>query len=323
MQAVIQTRYGAPQVLQLTSQPKPVPADNEILVRIVASSVTAADSMMRRGTPRYGRLFLGLFKPRHPVSGTGFSGVIEASGSAVSRFRIGEAVMGESVLGAGTHCEYVCVPQDEVICRKPDNLSHAEAATVCDGVVTSSNFLYRLGNVESGQRVLINGAAGSLGSAAVQLAKCAGATVVAVCGRENHDFVRSLGADEVIDYNVSDPLQGDERFDLIYDAVGKLDMRPAMDALREKGRFLSPVLSLPLLIRVLLSRLSGSRQVLFSATGLLPTAERLSLLQGVLPLLEQGRLCISITREYALSEIAQAHEYIDTGHKRGNIVVKP
>lgn len=323
MQAIIQTRYGATDVLQLTSRPQPLPADNEIRVRIVASSVTAADSMMRQGVPRYGRLFLGLFKPRHPVSGTGFSGVVESTGSAVSRFKVGEAVMGESVLGAGTHCEYVCVAQDEALAHKPDAISHAQAASVCDGAVTSFNFLHRLGNIQPGERILINGAAGSLGSAAVQLAKHAGAIVTGVCSTSNLEFVQSLGADAVIDYSVSDPLKTGERFDLIYDAVGKFDVTRALAALNDNGRFLSPVLSLPLLARMLFSRLSGNRRVLFSATGLLPAAERLAMLNALLPLLAQGQMHIHIAREYALSDIALAHEYVDTGHKRGNIVVKP
>lgn len=323
MQAIIQTRYGAANVLQLVSRPRPVPTDTEILVRVVASSVTAADSMMRQGVPRYGRLFLGLFKPRHPIPGTGFSGVVESTGAAVTRFAVGDEVMGESVLSTGSHCQYICIAEDEALIHKPTTISHAEAAPVCDGAMTSWNFLYRLGNIRAGQKVLINGAAGSLGSTAVQLAKLAGATVTGVCSSGNIDFVRSLGADDVIDYSTSDPLRKQQAFDLIFDSVGKFDLSRALSALHNGGSYLSPVLGLPLLLRMLFSRLSPRRRVLFSATGLLPVEARLAMLKSLHPLLEDGRLRIHVDRQYPLAAIADAHIHVDTGHKRGNIVVTP
>ncbi len=323
MQAIVQTRYGAPDVLHLEQRPTPVPKQDELLVRIEASPVTAADTMMRRGIPYYGRLFLGLLKPRQTITGTGFSGVIEATGSAVQQFTVGEHVMGESVLNAGTHCQYVCVAQHDVISRKPENISHAEAATLCDGPVTSFHFLHRLGEVQAGHRVLINGAAGSLGSAAVQLAKGAGATVVGVCSTKNHEFVRSLGADEVIDYHLADPLNTGDTFDLVYDTIGNFSVARALTVLRADGRFLSPVLSLSLLKSMLFSRLRGNRQVRFSATGLLPATERLEILQRVARLTAEEKLHISISGEYALSDIVAANTVVDSGHKRGNIVVRP
>lgn len=321
MQAIIQTRYGAPDVLRLESLPTPTPAPDEVRVRIIAAPVTAADSMMRQGVPRYGRLFLGLRKPRHPVSGTGFSGIVDAVGSAATMFAVGDEVMGESILGAGTHCSHVCVPQHGVLINKPAGLTHAQASAVCDGPLTAWNFLHRIGHIQPGQQVLINGAAGSLGSAAVQLAKLAGASVTGVCSTRNIALVEALGADHVIDYTLVDPLASTARYDLVFDSVGKFEPSRALNTLRNNGSYQSPVLGLPLLIRMLSSRLRGHKRVHFSATGLLPQEERLAMLIALQARLSDGQLQMHIDRQYSLADIASAHDYVDTGHKRGTVVV--
>lgn len=323
MKAAIQTAYGDASVLHLESVEKPVPADDEILVRIMASSATAADSMMRRGTPRFARLFLGLFKPRIRISGTGFSGVVETAGKNVSTFRCGEAVFGENVLGAGTNTEFVCIKADGAVVHKPDSITHAEAAPVCDGAMTVMYMLNNLGHLKKGQRVLVNGAAGSLGSAAVQLAYHKGAHVTAVCSRGNFQFVRSLGADCVIDYNESDITTKSSRYDLIFDSVGKLNFQSCKKILNSAGVFLSPALSLPLLFYVLLSKFTAgdSRKARFSATGLLPAAQRRLMLQELSSQLEAGTLKTIVSRRYPLSDIVSAHQHLDTGHKRANIVI--
>lgn len=323
MKAVIQTAYGAANVLHLQSVVQPIPDHNELLVRIEASSVTTADTMMRSGTPRYGRLFLGLFKPRIPISGTGFSGVVESVGKNVTHFRVGESVFGESVLGAGTNTEFVCVPEEGVVVRKPASISHAEAAPVCDGAMTAMYMLECMGNIKATNKVLINGAAGSLGSAAVQLAHQVGAEVTAVCSKRNFDFVRSLGADNVIDYNDTDVTAQTVMYDLIFDSVGKLNYTRSKRILNKGGSYLSPVLSLSLLFHVLMAKLKivRSRQALFSATGLLPEDTRRSILQNLSERLHAGALKTIVDRRYQLADIVSAHDYLDTGHKRANIVI--
>lgn len=323
MKAVIQTAYGKADVLQLQTIDKPIPGQNQMLVRIEASSVTTADSMMRSGTPWYGRLFLGLFKPRIPVSGTGFSGVVESVGSEVTTYGIGDSVFGESVLGAGTNTEYVCVPENGVVAKKPASISHAEAAPVCDGAMTVQYLLKNLGNIKSGDHVLINGAAGSLGSAAVQLAKQAGAHVTGTCSKRNFNFVRSLGADNVIDYNDTDVTAENVGYDLILDTVGKLSYRQCKRVLKQSGCYVSPALSMSLLVAMITTRLAifDSRRALFSATGLLPEETRRGILHDLGKMLEQGTLKTVVDRTYPLRDIANAHNYVDTGHKRANVVI--
>ncbi len=175
MKAIVSTKYGSPEVLQLKEMEKPLPGDNEVLIKVVAASVTAADSMIRRGTPFYGRLFLGLMRPKYPIPGTGFAGEVEAVGENVSRFKKGDAVFGETGLVFSAHAEYVCLSEESVMTTLPGNMSYEEAAPVCDGALTSWSFLKDIGNIRSGQRVLIYGASGSLGSAAVQIARHFGA----------------------------------------------------------------------------------------------------------------------------------------------------
>lgn len=322
MKAVIQTAYGAPSVLQVTTLSRPVPRDNEILVRIIASSVTAADSMMRRGSPWYGRLFLGFFKPRFPVPGTGFSGIVEAAGAGVKRFKAGDAVFGESVFGSGTNAEYVCVSEEGVVIHKPVSISHAEAAPACDGIMTAMNFLCKLGKLKAGQKILINGAAGSLGSAAVQIGRHMDAHVTGVCSTGNIDFVRSLGADEVIDYTQDSIASRSNTYDLIFDSVGKLSVSSGIPLLKEGGTLLSPALRIADLTAMLLSKYFGSKRVLFSATGLLPEHERRALLEDLTNWLSKGAIKTIVDRRYQLSDIVSAHQYVDTGHKRANIVVE-
>jgi NADPH:quinone reductase-like Zn-dependent oxidoreductase len=323
MKAVIQTAYGAANVLHVQSIDQPLPEPNELLVRIMASSVTTADTMMRSGTPRIGRLFLGLLKPRIPISGTGFSGVVESVGENVTTFEIGDSVFGESVLGSGTNTEFVCVPEDGVVLRKPDSITHAEAAPVCDGAMTAMYLLENMGKLKKNDKVLINGAAGSLGSAGVQLACLAGAEVTGVCSKRNFDFVKSMGADKVIDYNDTDVTAQPEKYDLIFDSVGKLGFASCKNILVNRGVFLSPALSLSLLFHVLLSKLIGvnSRKAMFSATGLLPVETRRTLLQKLSDRLATGTLRTIVDRRYQLLEIVSAHTYLDTGHKRANVVI--
>ncbi len=321
MKAVICKRYGSADVLELQDIEKPTVKSGEVLVKIIASSSTAADSMMRQGIPVFGRLFLGLRKPKFPITGTGFAGIIEELGEGVNNYKVGDKVFGESALGAGTNAEYVCVSQDAVLLPMPNNISFEEAAPLCDGALTSMNFLKEVSNIKSGQRILINGAAGSLGTAAVQLAKHYGAHVTGVCSTQNITLVKSLGADDVIDYTRQDVSQNTERYHIIYDTVGKLSFSECKKRLMENGEFISPVLNLKLLWQMLFTSIFKGKKAKFFATGIRPPQELRELLGELIPVIESGKLKTHIDKRFPIEQIKEAHQYVDRGHKRGNVVI--
>ena len=323
MKAIITTAYGSPEVFKLENVEKPTVKQGEILIRIHASSITRADTMMRTGKPYIGRLMLGLFKPKNPIWGTGFSGIIEAVGTDVTRFKEGDKVFGENIDTMGTYAEYVTVPEEGIVAHMPENLSFEEAAGMCDGGITSLNFLINLGNIKAGQKLLINGASGALGTAAVQIAKHYGAEVTGVCSSKNIDMVKELGADHVIDYNKHDFTSNTNTYDLIYDTVGLSSFKHCRDALTENGVYASPVLGMPLLSDMIITSVFGKKKARFSATGALSAKETKRLLQILLEIIEAGNLKGVLERSYALEQLAEAHEYVDKGHKMGNVVLKP
>lgn len=321
MKAIVATGYGSPEVLKLAEVEMPQPKDNQILVKVHASSSTRADGMIRTGKPYFGRLITGLFKPKHPIPGTGFAGVVVSVGSAVLKFSEGDAVFGETTTGFSTNAEYVAVNEDGVVLHKPENMSFEDAAPVCDGHLTSINFLKEIGKIKSGNKVLINGAAGSLGTAAVQLAKQMGAEVTGVCSTSNIGLVKSLGADSVIDYTREDFTQTDERYDLVYDTVGKSSFRKSKRILKPNGAYLSPVLTLPLLLQMMRTSIFGKKKAKFGASGLKKDNELRALLAELLEMFRAGKLKTIIDRQFPLGKVAQAHQYIDGGHKKGNVVI--
>jgi len=320
MKAITCPAYGFADVLQLRDLDKPVPSSNEVLVKVHAASITAADSMMRRGIPGYARLFLGLTRPSNPVPGSGFSGVIESVGAQVDRFEIGDAVFGETGVNFGAHAEYICLPQEAVIIRKPQYLDFDQAATMCDGPLTSLNFLTNLAHLEAGQSILIIGASGSLGSAAIQLAKHIGARVTGVCSTANIDMVKSLGADQVIDYSEQDLTECGLQFDCIYDTTGKHDFTTCRDLLTKKGIYMSSVLSVSLLWQMACSAALSHKKARFSATGLLPYPQLNALLHELTSMVEAGSIRPVIDRRYTLEQAIEANRYVDSGHKKSNIV---
>ena len=321
MKAVICKQYGSADVLELQDIEKPSVKSGEVLVKVIASSTTAADSMMRQGVPLFGRLFLGLTKPKFPITGTGFAGIIEALGEGVITYKIGDEVFGESALGAGTNAEFLCIATDGVLLPKPTNMSFEEAAPLCDGALTSMNFLKDVSTIKPGQRILINGAAGSLGTAAVQLAKHFGSHVTGVCSTQNINLVKSLGADEVIDYTRKDFTQEAEKYHIIYDTVGKRSFNDCKKALVKDGEFISPVLSLKLLFQMLFTSLRKGKKAKFSATGIRPPQELRILLGELISIIENGKLTTHIDKRFSLAQIREAHQYVDMGHKRGNVVI--
>ena len=322
MKAITYHNYGSPEVLTLSEVKKPKINPDEVLVKVYASSITTADSMMRQGTPKFGRIFLGLNGPKKNVIGTGFAGVIMEIGENVTHFNIGDRVFGETSTDFGAHAEFLKISEDGVLMDMPDFLEFEEAALLCDGPLTSFNFLRNIHFTTSSDRVLINGAAGSLGTAAIQIAKYFGANVTAVCSRKNFDFVRSLGADHCIDYHEIDFTETQNEYDVIFDTVGKSSFTKSKKVLSRNGEYLSPVLGGNMLWSVLKTSFISDKRALFSATGLKNANDLRKDLEEVLQIIEKGKLRPAIDRLWSMEEVAEAHEIIDSGHKRGNFVLQ-
>ncbi|MFK8005839.1 MAG: NAD(P)-dependent alcohol dehydrogenase [Saprospiraceae bacterium] len=321
MKAIISTGYGGPKIFQLQIVEKPTPKENEVLVKIHAAAITTAGTMMRTGYPLIGRLYLGLTKPKNPIPGTSFSGVIEKIGKDVLDFKIGDKVFGESLDTFGTHAEYICIKEDGIITHMPENVSFEQVGGVGDGPMTSWNFLQEVIDLEIGQSILINGASGSLGTAAVQIAKHLGARVTGVCSTQNIELVKSLGADHVIDYKKEDFTKNGKTYDIIYDTVGKSSFSKCKKSLKKDGAYISPVLGMTLLLQVIRTSIFGKKKAKFSATGMLSLAKTKVFLKKIKELFETGKLKTIIDTRYNLEDVAEAHKYIDKGHKKGNVVI--
>jgi NADPH:quinone reductase-like Zn-dependent oxidoreductase len=321
MKAVIAEKYGTPKVLQIKNIQKPTPKAKEVLIRIAATSITAASSSMRKGTPYFGRLFIGLTKPKIKTPGTDLSGVVEAIGSEVLNFKTGDLVMAETGINCGTYAEYICLASDELIVLKPKNISAEEATGILDGASTALAFFTDQVVIKKGQKVLINGASGSIGTAAVQLAKQFGAEVTGVCSGKNKALVKDLGADTVLDYTKNELGDNMETFDVIFDTVGKLSYRKTKKNLKPNGVFLTPVLSLSVLFNMIFTSLFSKKKLKFDATGIRKKDQRMRDLLQIQEMLAAGTLTTVIDRVYPLEQIQEAHEYIDTGRKRGNVIL--
>jgi len=319
MRAAVTTRYGPPEVVEVREVPAPTPADNEVLVRVRASSVSFGDRIFRSG-PFLIRLLSG-FRPRHPILGVDLAGTVESVGPRVTRFAPGDAVYGARGDRFAAHAEFACVAEDGFLARKPDAMTFEEAGTVFVGAACSLYFLRRA-NVTPGERVLVHGSSGSLGVFVVQLAKHFGAHVTAVCSSANIPLVRSLGADEVIDYTTQDFTDGRPAYDVIVDVLGKAGFPRSVRALKPGGRYLLIGFSEGLwgIVRALatggLVHLSGRARFITGAAD--PKQADLVFLQE---LIDAGKLRTVIGRRYTLDEIADAHRYADTGHKIGNVAV--
>ena len=319
MRAAVTTRYGLPEVVEVREVPTPTPADNEVLVRVRASSVCFGDRIFRSG-PLLIRLLSG-FRPRHPILGVDLAGTVETVGPGVTRFAPGDAVYGARGDKFAAHAEFACVAEDGFLARMPATMTFEEAGTVFVGAACSLYFLRRA-NVKPGERVLVHGASGSLGVFAVQLAKHFGAHVTAVCSSANVDLVRSLGADEVIDYTAQDFTDGGPVHDVIVDVLGKAGFPRSVRALKPGGRYLLVGFSGGLggIARALVTgglvHLWGRARFITGAAD--PKQADLVFLQE---LIDAGKLRTVIGRRYTLDEIAEAHRYADTDHKIGNVAV--
>ena len=318
MKAIVRTAYGSPDVLQLKYVAKPIPKDNEVLIRVRAAAVNSTDPIIRKGEPFVARLSSGLTRPKHSIPGTALAGEIEAVGKDVRRFGKGDQVYGGTGITLGAHAEYKCVPEEGVLAAKPANMTFEQAAAVVDGALTALHFLRNRGNTRSGQNVLINGASGSVGTAAVQLAKYYGAVVTGVCSTANVEMVRSLGADTVVDYRKEDFTKNAGTYDIIFDAVAKSSFSRCKSSLKQGGVYLTTIPTLAILLQMLWTSMVGSKKAIFAATSLSWSSEDLVFLKE---LIEAGKLRAIIDRVYPLGQIAEAHRYVETGHKKGNVVV--
>lgn len=322
MKAIVATQYGSPDVLRVAEVEKPSPRENEVLIKIHASAVVATDPGFRQGDI-VTRLFNGLTKPKHAIPGDVLAGEIKALGKDVSKFKTGDRVYAACATTQGGQAEYICLPQDEPLAIMPAGMSYEEAAGVPDGALGALNFLRDAGNIRQGQKVLINGASGSVGTYAVQLAKYFGAHVTAVCSTANLELVKSLGADQAIDYTKEDFTERGETYDLIFDAVGKSSYSRCRNLLNETGTYVTSVPAPDFLARLLLTRNSRGKKARFVAPGLRSSAQKAKDLAFLTELVNAGHLKSVIDRRYPMEQIGEAHRYVEAGHKKGNVVIIP
>lgn len=320
MKAVICRKYGPPEVLEMREMATPVPKPDELLIRIFAATVTSGDGRVRSlslppGFGPLGRLALGIMGPRQPVLGTELAGEVVQTGSAVTNFRVGDRVFAFPGFRMGCHAEYRCVAATGPVAKIPPNLSYEQAAGLCFGGSTMLDF-YRRGALASGERVLVNGASGGVGTAAVQLAKHFGAHVTAVCSTANIEMVQSIGADAVIDYTREDFMQGQHSFDMIVDTVGNAPFSRSGAALVPGGRLLMLVAGLADLLAVPWTNLRSNKTIVAG-----PTQERAEYVRYMADLVAAGRFLPVIDRSFPFEQMVDAHRYVDQGHKRGNVVI--
>jgi len=329
MKAIVYTEYGPPEVLKLKEVEKPVPKEDEVLIRINATSVNYGDLVARNfknisasefymPAPLWliSKLYFGTSKPKNPILGSEFAGEVEAAGSNVKFYKEGSQVFGYLGQSMGAYAEYICLPEDAVMAGKPDNMTYEQAAVVPMGAIMALYLLREKGNLHSGSKILINGASGSIGSAAVQIGKSYGAEVTGVCGTPRLEFVKSLGADKVVDYTKEDFTQSGETYDLVFDILGKSSFSKVKNSLKENGRYLLASFKMKQLFQMLRTSITGDKKVI---CALAPGSKEE--LISVKELIEKGKMKAIIDRTFQLDEAAEAHRYVKEGHKKGHIAI--
>jgi len=321
MKAIVYTKYGPPDVLQLKDVEKPTPKDNEVLIRIYATTVNRTDTATIRAKPFFARLFTGMFKPKKQIPGTEFAGKIEAVGKNVTSYKAGDKVFGFDDQGLGSHAQYMTISEDKGLATIPRNITYEQATASSEGTHYAYNCIKKV-NIKSGQKVLVNGATGAIGSAAVQLLKYFDVDVTAVCNTKNIELVISLGANKVIDYTKEDFTKDEEKYNFVYDAVGKSSFAKCKPLLKPGGVYISSDLGymaqnvfLPL-ITPIIKPMIGNKKTIFP----LPTDIRRSILL-IKKLIELGKFKAVIDRKYPLEQIVEAYRYVETGQKTGNVVI--
>ena len=319
MKAIVYTKYGLPNVLELSEIEKPTPKPNEVLIRIYATTATKYDCWQRSSTAPTGfgllsRIASGIRKPKQPILGLDIAGEIEAVGENVNLFKKGDQIFGIT-MSLGAYAEYICLPEEGGLAIKPANMTYEEAAAVPQGALTALYFL-RKGKIQSGQKILVFGASGGVGLFAVQLAKYFGAEVTGVCSTTKLELVKSMGADKVIDYTKEDFTKIGETYDIIFDTVGKSSFSGSKRSLKKEGFYIFTTFGLPRLFQILWLKLTSSKKAIIGV--LKETPEDLIFLRD---LIEAGTLKAIIDRRYPLEQAAEAHRYIETGQKKGYIVI--
>jgi len=320
MKAVICPKYGPPEVLEIREIEKPVPKDNEILIKVVSTTVTSGDCRMRafnvpKGFRLPAKMMMGFTKPRKPIFGVELAGVITEVGSKVTKFKVGDEVFAAAGFGPGAHAEYRCFKESGPVVTKPENIPFEQAGAIPFGGLSALFFLKKA-KIKEGHKILIYGASGAVGTASVQLAKHFRAEVTGICGSSNVEMVKSLGADKVIDYSKDDFTQNGETYDIIFDAVGKTTFGQCKNSLVKKGVYLTVEMTGRVIRQMIWTSMFGSKKVR-SGVGT-EEVEDMEFLKG---LLESGELKAVIDRRFTLDEIVEAHRYVDTGHKKGNVAI--
>ena len=328
MKAIVYTEYGAPEVLHLADVEKPAPQDNEILIRVSAASVNFGDLMARNfGNISAGefnmpailyfpaRIAFGLRKPKKHILGSEFAGTVAAVGAAVTRFKPGDGVFGYRGPNMGAYAEYLCMPETGIVALKPINLSDAQAAAVPYGGLTALTLLRRV-NLQPGQRVLINGASGGIGAAAVQLAKHYGAEVTGVCSTLRLEYVKALGADQVIDYTKEDFTQNGETYDLIFDILGRSSFARCKGSLKANGVYLLASFKMKAVMQMRWTKVAGDKKVVCAFSN-----EKPADLVFLKELVEAEQYTSLVDRTFPLAAAAEAHRYVEAGHKQGSVVI--
>jgi NADPH:quinone reductase-like Zn-dependent oxidoreductase len=328
MKAIVYTKYGPPEVLQLKEKAKPVPRDNEVLVKIHATPISFGDLLVRNFntiSPRkfhmpflfwlMGKMYFGFRKPKIAILGSEFSGEVESVGKDVTRFSKDDPVFGYRGPRMGAYAEYLCMPENGVLALKPTNMAHEEAAAIPYGAIMALNVLRKV-DLRPGQSVLVNGASGGIGPFVVQLAKYYGAEVTGVCGTPRLEYVKSLGADRVIDYTREDFMDSGETYDFVVDILGKRPFSRVKRTLKPNGRCLLVSFKMKQFLQMLWTSLFGSKKVICALS-----TEKAEDLVIIKELIEAGKIKTVIDKRYPLAQAAEAHRYVEQGHKKGSVVI--
>ncbi|MVO98178.1 NAD(P)-dependent alcohol dehydrogenase [Paenibacillus lutrae] len=319
MRAMVQISYGSAEVIVPQEIAKPSPGIKEILIRIHAAKVGPSDISFRKGDPLMIKFIYGWSRPKYAIGGVEFAGEVEAVGQEVKHFKAGDRLVGMSVKNFGAYAEYMCLTEESPLSVIPDAITFEEAVGVCDGGATALTFLRDKAKLRKGQKVLINGASGAVGIYAVQLAKYYGAEVTGVCSAGNEDLVRKAGADFIIDYTQEDFTKADKAYDVVFDAVGKRSFSVCRRVLVPKGIYLTTALKLSIVLQMMWTSLYKGKRAVFATAGLMQNKANLAFL---MKLTRKGTLNAVIDRRYPLELLPDAHKYVETERKQGNVIIK-